>query len=43
MMATAPTRELADRAFKTILSKWSRDEWKIDGVERGRDRPRRQH
>jgi broad specificity phosphatase PhoE len=34
MMATAPTRELADRAFKTILSKWSRDEWKIDGIER---------
>jgi broad specificity phosphatase PhoE len=34
MMATAPTRELADRAFKTILAKWSRDEWTIDGVER---------
>jgi broad specificity phosphatase PhoE len=34
MMATAPTRELADRAFKTILTKWSRDEWKIDGIER---------
>jgi broad specificity phosphatase PhoE len=29
-----PTRELADRAFKMILAKWSRDEWQAVGVER---------
>ena len=29
-----PTRALADRAFKTILDRWSRDEWQLDGVER---------
>jgi len=34
LMASAPTRELADRTFKTILAKWSRDEWTIEGVER---------
>jgi broad specificity phosphatase PhoE len=33
-LQTKPTRELADRAFKTILGRWSRDEWHIDGVER---------
>ena len=33
-MISKPTRELADRAFKAILAKWSRDEWRIEGVER---------
>ena len=33
-LLTKPSRELADRAFKTILDKWSRDEWQIEGVER---------
>jgi broad specificity phosphatase PhoE len=33
-LQTKPTRELADRAFKTILGRWSRDEWHIAGVER---------
>jgi len=33
-LPTAPTRELADRAFHRILHAWSRDEWQIDGVER---------
>ena len=33
-LATTPSRDLADRAFKTILGKWSRDEWQIEGVER---------
>jgi len=33
-MATQPTRALADRAFKTILAKWSSDAWQLDGVER---------
>src|SRR5512140_342723 len=33
-LVTRPTRELADRAFKTILGRWSRDEWHIEGVER---------
>jgi len=34
MLISKPTRELADRAFKAILAKWSRDEWRIEGVER---------
>ncbi|HEY3808256.1 MAG TPA: histidine phosphatase family protein [Kofleriaceae bacterium] len=34
LLASAPTRELADRAFKTILARWSRDEWRLEGVER---------
>ncbi len=34
MLISQPTRELADRAFKAILAKWSRDEWRIEGVER---------
>jgi broad specificity phosphatase PhoE len=29
-----PDRALADAAFKTILQRWSRDEWAVDGVER---------
>jgi len=33
-LATAPARELADRAFHAILGRWSRDEWTADGVER---------
>jgi broad specificity phosphatase PhoE len=33
-LSSAPTRELADRAFHTMLGKWSRDEWQLDGVER---------
>ncbi len=33
-LATTPTRGLADRAFKTILERWSRDEWQLDAVER---------
>ena len=27
-------RPLLDQAFNTILRKWSRDEWTVDGVER---------
>ena len=34
---TAPTPRLLDEAFHTILAKWSRDEWTIDGVERAVD------
>lgn len=34
LLATKPSRDLADRAFKTILGRWSRDEWQIEGVER---------
>ncbi|HSN25401.1 MAG TPA: histidine phosphatase family protein [Kofleriaceae bacterium] len=33
-LPTAPTRELADRAFHRILHAWGRDEWQVDGVER---------
>ena len=33
-LPSAPSRELADRAFKRILQAWSRDEWTIEGVER---------
>lgn len=29
-----PTRELAGKALHTILGKWARDEWQVDGVER---------
>jgi broad specificity phosphatase PhoE len=34
LMIAKPTRALADRAFKTILAKWTTDAWHIDGVER---------
>jgi broad specificity phosphatase PhoE len=34
VLISKPTRELADRAFKAIIAKWSRDEWRIAGVER---------
>ena len=33
-LTTAPTPRLLDQAFNTILNKWSRDEWTVDGVER---------
>ena len=33
-LETAPTPRLLDEAFKTILSRWSSDEWLVDGVER---------
>lgn len=33
-LTTAPTPRLLDQAFQTVLSKWSRDEWADDGVER---------
>jgi broad specificity phosphatase PhoE len=29
----APTPRLLDQAFQTILTKWSRDEWRADGLE----------
>ncbi len=32
-IAAAPTPRLLDEAFKTILTKWSRDEWSTAGVE----------
>jgi broad specificity phosphatase PhoE len=33
-LTSAPTPRLLDDAFQTILSRWSRDEWAVDGVER---------
>jgi broad specificity phosphatase PhoE len=33
-LTSSPTPRLLDDAFQTILSKWSRDEWTVDGVER---------
>ena len=33
-LTSAPTPRLLDDAFQTILSKWSRDEWTVEGVER---------
>lgn len=33
-LTSAPTPRLLDDAFKTILSRWSRDEWEAEGVER---------
>jgi broad specificity phosphatase PhoE len=33
-LTSAPTPRLLDRAFQTILTRWSRDEWTVDGVER---------
>jgi broad specificity phosphatase PhoE len=33
-LTDAPTPRLLDQAFQTILSKWSRDEWMADGLER---------
>jgi len=36
-LTTAPTPRLLDQAFHTILNRWSRDEWWVEGVERVRD------
>jgi broad specificity phosphatase PhoE len=33
-LTSAPTPRLLDEAFHTILGRWSRDEWFVDGVER---------
>lgn len=41
MLVAQPTRELADRAFKATLAKWTRDEWRIEGVERVHEFTRR--
>jgi broad specificity phosphatase PhoE len=30
----APSPRLLDQAFQTVLSRWSRDEWEAEGVER---------
>jgi broad specificity phosphatase PhoE len=31
---TAPTPRLLDDAFRTILTRWSRDDWTVEGLER---------
>ena len=33
-LTSAPTPRLLDQALKTILRRWSRDEWTVDGIER---------
>jgi broad specificity phosphatase PhoE len=33
-LTSAPTPRLLDEAFHLILSRWSRDEWTVEGVER---------
>jgi broad specificity phosphatase PhoE len=33
-LTTEPTPRLLDQAFHTILTRWSRDEWAVDGLER---------
>lgn len=33
-LTQTPTRELANEAFHTILNRWARDEWDVEGVER---------
>ncbi|MDQ3340500.1 MAG: histidine phosphatase family protein, partial [Myxococcota bacterium] len=33
-LKTAPTPRLLDDAFHTILAKWARDEWTVEGIER---------
>jgi broad specificity phosphatase PhoE len=33
-LTSEPTPRLLDQAFQVILSKWSRDEWVVEGVER---------
>ena len=33
-LTSAPTPRLLDEAFHTILGRWSRDEWFVEGVER---------
>lgn len=32
-LTQTPSRELANEAFHTIIGKWARDEWRVDGVE----------
>lgn len=32
-LTKTPTRELANAAFHTMLGKWARDEWRVEGVE----------
>ncbi|MEO8705024.1 MAG: histidine phosphatase family protein [Kofleriaceae bacterium] len=34
VLQTAPTPRLLDEAFHSILGRWSRDEWFVEGVER---------
>ena len=36
-LTSAPTPRLMDEAFRTILARWSRDEWTAAGVERAAD------
>ncbi|HEY1556007.1 MAG TPA: histidine phosphatase family protein [Kofleriaceae bacterium] len=33
-LATQPSRELANEAFQTIMRRWMRDDWYVDGIER---------
>jgi broad specificity phosphatase PhoE len=33
-LTQTPTRELANEAFHTIIGRWARDEWEVEGVER---------
>ena len=33
-LTTAPTPRLLDDAFHTVLGRWGRDDWHVDGVER---------
>lgn len=33
-LQTAPTPRLLDDAFHTVLGRWARDEWEVEGVER---------
>jgi broad specificity phosphatase PhoE len=33
-LGNGPTPKLLDRAFHTVLERWSKDEWNADGVER---------
>ena len=33
-LTSAPTPRLLDQAFHAILTRWSRDDWTVDGVER---------
>ena len=36
-ITTAPSPRLLDEAFQTILTKWAREEWNVDGVETASD------
>nr|HEX4318197.1 histidine phosphatase family protein [Kofleriaceae bacterium] len=33
-LTSAPTPRLLDEAFHTVLARWGRDDWQVDGVER---------